>query len=47
MRFEAMIRNAFGFAQDGKVDKRGMPNLLRLGVFAREFDDVMRLTQPP
>ncbi len=29
-RFEAMIRNAFGLAQDGKVNKRGMPNLLQL-----------------
>src|SRR5262245_34337314 len=25
-RFEAMIRNAFGLAQDGKVNKRGIPN---------------------
>jgi len=46
-RFEAMIRNAFGFAQDGKVDKAGMPGLLQLAVFAREFDDVIRFTRPP
>ncbi len=46
-RFEAMIKNAFGLAQDGKVNRRGMPNLLQLAVFAQEFDDVMRFTRPP
>ena len=42
-----MIRNAFGLAQDGKVNKRRMPNLLQLAVFAREFPDVMQFTRPP
>ena len=46
-RFEAMIRNAFGLAQDGKVNNRGMPNLLQLAVFAREFADVIQFTRPP
>ena len=46
-RFEAMIRNAFGLAQDGKVNKHGMPNVLQLAVFAREFSDVMEFTRPP
>src|SRR5262245_45089292 len=46
-RFEAMIANAFGLAQDGRVNARGMPNLLQLAVFAREFDDVVRFTRPP
>jgi quercetin dioxygenase-like cupin family protein len=46
-RFEAMIRNAFGLAQDGKVNRRGVPNLLQLALFAREFDDAMRLSRPP
>ena len=41
-RFELMILNAFGLAQDGKVDRRGMPNFLQLVVFAREFSDVVR-----
>jgi quercetin dioxygenase-like cupin family protein len=45
-RFEEMILNAFGLAQDGKVNRRGMPNLLQLAVFAREFDDVIRFTRP-
>jgi hypothetical protein len=42
-----MILNAFGLAQDGRVDRRGMPNFLQLVVFAREFSDVVRFTQPP
>lgn len=46
-RFEACILNTFGLAQDGRVDERGMPGLLQLAVFAREFDDVIRFTSPP
>jgi quercetin dioxygenase-like cupin family protein len=46
-RFEAFILNAFGLAQDGRVNWRGMPNLLQLAVLAREFDDVIRFTRPP
>jgi quercetin dioxygenase-like cupin family protein len=46
-RFEAFLKNAFGLAQDGKVNRRGMPNLLQLALFAREFDDVVRFTHPP
>jgi len=45
-RFEAMVRNAFGLAEDGKVNRRGMPNLLQLAVFAREFADVVQFTRP-
>jgi quercetin dioxygenase-like cupin family protein len=46
-RFEAMIRTIFGLAQDGRVNAEGMPGLLQLAVFAREFDDVIRFTRPP
>jgi quercetin dioxygenase-like cupin family protein len=46
-RFEAMIRNLFCLAQDGRTDKRGKPRLLQLALIAREFDDVVRLTRPP
>jgi quercetin dioxygenase-like cupin family protein len=46
-RFAAFIVNAFGLAQDGKVDRRGMPKLLQLALFAREFDDVIQFTRPP
>jgi quercetin dioxygenase-like cupin family protein len=46
-RFAAFIVNAFGLAQDGRVDRRGMPQLLQLSLFAREFDDVIQFTRPP
>ena len=46
-RFEAAILTIFGLAQDGRVDAKGMPNLLQLAVFAQEFDDVIRFTRPP
>ena len=46
-RFELLVRNLFGLAQDGKTDSRGIPRLLQLALIAREFDDVARLTRPP
>jgi quercetin dioxygenase-like cupin family protein len=47
VRFEEMIRNAYGLAQDGKTDAKGQPHLLQAALFAREFDDVIRFTSPP
>src|SRR5262249_34049845 len=46
-RFEAMIRNAFGLAQDGKVNRRGMPHGPQLAALARGFVGVGRFTRPP
>lgn len=46
-RFEAMISNLFGLAQDGKTNKKGMPNLLQAALFAGEFEDVLFFTNPP
>jgi quercetin dioxygenase-like cupin family protein len=46
-RFEEMIVNLFGLAQDGKTNSKGMPNLLQAALFAREFEDVMYFTKPP
>lgn len=46
-RFEAMILNLFGLAQDGKTNARGLPNLLQLALLLREFRDVIRFTRPP
>jgi quercetin dioxygenase-like cupin family protein len=46
-RFEEMIRNFFGLAQDGKTNARGMPHLLQLVMLAREFADVVQFTRPP
>jgi quercetin dioxygenase-like cupin family protein len=46
-RFEEMIVNLFGLAQDGKTNSKGMPNLLQAALFAREFEDVLYFTRPP
>src|SRR5262245_36952023 len=46
-RFEAMILNLFGLAQDGKTNARGLPNILQLVLLGREFRDVVRFTRPP
>ena len=46
-RFEEMIANLFGMAQDGKTNAKGMPNLLQAALFAREFEDVLYFTKPP
>jgi hypothetical protein len=46
-RFEEMIRNTYGLAQDGKTDATGMPSLLQLALLACEFDDTIRFTKPP
>ena len=46
-RFEVMIANLFGLAQDGKTNAKGMPNLLQAAVFAREFGDVLYFSRPP
>lgn len=46
-RYELLLRNLIGLAQDGKTDHRGVPSLLRLALLAREFDDVAQLARPP
>jgi quercetin dioxygenase-like cupin family protein len=47
LRFERLIETMFSLAQEGKTNKKGMPNPLRLAVIANvHFDDV-RLPFPP
>ncbi len=46
-RFEEAVSNTFGLARDGKTNAKGMPNLLQVSLFAREFEDVMYFTSPP
>jgi quercetin dioxygenase-like cupin family protein len=46
-RFERMIANLFGLANDGKVDAKGRPSPLQAAVMAQEFADVIVFTQPP
>ena len=41
LQFEQLIETMFGLAEDGKTNRKGMPNPLRLAVIANEhFDDV-------
>ena len=46
-RFDLMIKNLFGLARDGKTNAKGMPNLLQLAVFAKEFRPEVQFTKPP
>jgi quercetin dioxygenase-like cupin family protein len=47
LRFEQLIETMFSLAAEGKTNRKGMPNPLRLAVITdRHFDDV-RLPFPP
>jgi len=46
-RFELMIQNLYGLANDGKTNAQGVPNLLPLAVFAREFRREGEFIRPP
>ena len=46
-RFELMIQNLYGLANDGQTDERGVPNLLPLALFAREFRREGEFIRPP
>jgi mannose-6-phosphate isomerase-like protein (cupin superfamily) len=45
--FEGLIETMFSLAQDGKTNRKGMPNPLRLAVIARAHFDTVRLPFPP
>lgn len=45
--FERLIETMFALAADGKVNRKGMPNPLRLAVIARHYFDDVRLPFPP
>jgi quercetin dioxygenase-like cupin family protein len=47
LQFEQLIETMFTLAQEGKVNRKGMPNPLRLAVIAREHFDDVRLPFPP
>ncbi len=46
-RFELMIQNLFGLANDGKTNTRGVPRLLPLALFSREFRREGEFIRPP
>jgi quercetin dioxygenase-like cupin family protein len=47
LQFERLIETMFSLAADGKTNRKGMPNPLRLAVIARAHFDDVRLPFPP
>jgi quercetin dioxygenase-like cupin family protein len=47
LQFERLIETMFGLATDGRTNKKGMPNPLRLAVIAQAHFDDVRLPFPP
>jgi quercetin dioxygenase-like cupin family protein len=47
LQFEPLIETMFSLAADGKTNRKGMPNLLRLAVIANAHFDTVRLPFPP
>ena len=47
LEFESLIETMFGLAADGKTNRKGMPNPLRLAVVANHHFDVVRLPVIP
>jgi len=47
LQFESLLETMFALAADGKTNKKGMPNPLRLAVIAKSHFDTVRLPQPP
>ena len=46
-RTEAFFETVFGLAAEGKVNEKGVPNLLQSAVIAQAFADEFRLARPP
>jgi quercetin dioxygenase-like cupin family protein len=47
LQFEPLIETMFSLAADGKTNRKGMPNLLRLAVIANAHFDTVQLPFPP
>jgi quercetin dioxygenase-like cupin family protein len=46
LQFESLLETMFALAADGKTNRKGMPNPLRLAVIARAHFDTVRLPFP-
>jgi hypothetical protein len=46
LRTEILFETFFGLARDGKTNRRGLPNLLRLAVILQEYDQEIGLARP-
>ena len=47
LQFERLLETMFALAADGRTNRKGMPNPLRLAVIARHHFDDVRLPFPP
>ena len=47
LKTEAFFETLWGLAKDGEVNDKGVPNLLRVALIAREYEDEFRLASPP
>ena len=47
LQFEQLVETMYALAADGKTNRKGMPNPLRLAVIAREYFDTVQLPFPP
>ena len=47
LQFEWLIETMYGLAADGKTNRKGMPNPLRLAVVAKHHFDELQLPFPP
>jgi mannose-6-phosphate isomerase-like protein (cupin superfamily) len=47
LQFEQLIETMFSLATDGKTNRKGMPNLIRLAVIANAHFDTVQLRFPP
>jgi len=47
LQFEQLLETMFALAADGKTNRKGMPNPLRLAVIANAHFDTVRLPFPP
>jgi quercetin dioxygenase-like cupin family protein len=47
LEFESLIETMFTLAAEGKTNRKGLPNPLRLAVIARAHFDTVRLPFPP
>jgi quercetin dioxygenase-like cupin family protein len=47
LQFEQLLETMFALAADGKTNRKGMPNPLRLAVIARAHFDTVQLPFPP
>jgi hypothetical protein len=47
LQFESLIETMFALANDGKTNRKGMPNPFRLAVIAKAHHDTVVLSFPP